>query len=36
MENEVNIYFIIEKVWEEGKKVVVFKCNKGIRMMFFW
>ncbi|QIW17105.1 5-formyltetrahydrofolate cyclo-ligase [Bacillus thuringiensis] len=35
MENEVNTYPIIEKAWEEGKKVVVPKCNKGTRTMFF-
>ncbi|PEF36055.1 5-formyltetrahydrofolate cyclo-ligase [Bacillus wiedmannii] len=35
MENEVNTYAIIEKAWEEGKKVVVPKCNKGTRTMSF-
>ncbi|HDR6309011.1 TPA: 5-formyltetrahydrofolate cyclo-ligase [Bacillus cereus] len=35
MENEVNTYSIIEKAWEEGKKVVVPKCNKGTRTMSF-
>ncbi|MFK4466885.1 5-formyltetrahydrofolate cyclo-ligase [Bacillus sp. RC252] len=35
MENEVNTYPIIEKAWEEGKKVVVPKCNKGTRTMSF-
>ena len=35
MENEVNTYPIIEKAWEEGKKVVVPKCNKETRMMSF-
>ncbi|MFB6729223.1 5-formyltetrahydrofolate cyclo-ligase [Bacillus mobilis] len=35
MENEVNTYPIIEKAWEEGKKVVVPKCNKGTRTMTF-
>lgn len=35
MENEVNTYPIIEKAWEEGKKVVVPKCNKETRTMSF-
>ncbi|WP_270339940.1 5-formyltetrahydrofolate cyclo-ligase [Bacillus mobilis] len=35
MENEVNTYPIIEKAWEEGKNVVVPKCNKGTRTMSF-
>ncbi|KAA0744363.1 5-formyltetrahydrofolate cyclo-ligase [Bacillus sp. AY3-1] len=35
MENEVNTYAIIEKAWEEGKKVVVPKCNKETRTMSF-
>ncbi|QBP94357.1 5-formyltetrahydrofolate cyclo-ligase [Bacillus mycoides] len=35
MEHEVNTYPIIEKAWEEGKKVVVPKCNKGTRTMSF-
>ncbi|MGG0281747.1 5-formyltetrahydrofolate cyclo-ligase [Bacillus pacificus] len=35
MENEVNTYSIIEKAWEEGKKVVVPKCNKETRTMSF-
>ncbi len=35
MENEVNTYPIIEKAWEEGKKVVVPKCNKEARTMSF-
>ncbi|MBH0362133.1 5-formyltetrahydrofolate cyclo-ligase [Bacillus toyonensis] len=35
MENEVNTYPIIEKAWEEGKKVVVPKCNTGTRTMSF-
>ncbi|PFJ12631.1 5-formyltetrahydrofolate cyclo-ligase [Bacillus cereus] len=35
MEREVNTYPIIEKAWEEGKKVVVPKCNKGTRTMSF-
>ncbi|MBJ8051730.1 5-formyltetrahydrofolate cyclo-ligase [Bacillus cereus] len=35
MDNEVNTYPIIEKAWEEGKKVVVPKCNKGTRAMTF-
>ncbi|MGN5649729.1 5-formyltetrahydrofolate cyclo-ligase [Bacillus sp. Brlt_9] len=35
MENEVNTYPIIEKAWEEGKKVVVPKCNKGTRTISF-
>ncbi|HDR7780420.1 MULTISPECIES: 5-formyltetrahydrofolate cyclo-ligase [Bacillus] len=35
MENEVNTYSIIEKAWEEGKRVVVPKCNKGTRTMSF-
>ncbi|PFD84350.1 5-formyltetrahydrofolate cyclo-ligase [Bacillus anthracis] len=35
MENEVNTYPIIEKAWEEGKKVVVPKCNKATRTMSF-
>ncbi|KMP25108.1 5-formyltetrahydrofolate cyclo-ligase [Bacillus albus] len=35
MENEVNTYPIIKKAWEEGKKVVVPKCNKGTRTMSF-
>ncbi|MFC9415567.1 5-formyltetrahydrofolate cyclo-ligase [Bacillus mobilis] len=35
MENEVNTYPIIEKAWEQGKKVVVPKCNKGTRTMTF-
>ncbi|MGF2716548.1 5-formyltetrahydrofolate cyclo-ligase [Bacillus cereus] len=35
MDNEVNTYPIIEKAWEEGKKVVVPKCNKGTRAMSF-
>ena len=34
MENEVNTYPIIEKAWEEGKKVVVPKCNKARTMSF--
>ena len=33
--NEVNTYPIIEKAWEEGKKIVVPKCNKGTRTMSF-
>ncbi|PGY14866.1 5-formyltetrahydrofolate cyclo-ligase [Bacillus cereus] len=35
IDNEVNTYPIIEKAWEEGKKVVVPKCNKGTRAMSF-
>ncbi|KAB7642743.1 5-formyltetrahydrofolate cyclo-ligase [Bacillus sp. B3-WWTP-C-10-D-3] len=35
MENEVNTYPIIEKAWEEGKRVVVPKCNKETRTMSF-
>ncbi|MBJ7982822.1 5-formyltetrahydrofolate cyclo-ligase [Bacillus cereus] len=35
MEQEVNTYPIIEKAWEEGKKIVVPKCNKGARTMSF-
>ncbi|HDR4722765.1 5-formyltetrahydrofolate cyclo-ligase [Bacillus cereus group sp. Sample62] len=35
IENEVNTYSIIEKAWEEGKQVVVPKCNKGTRTMSF-
>ncbi|AIY73510.1 5-formyltetrahydrofolate cyclo-ligase [Bacillus anthracis] len=35
MEHEVNTYPIIEKAWEEGKKVVVPKCNKETRTMSF-
>ncbi|WP_438800621.1 5-formyltetrahydrofolate cyclo-ligase, partial [Bacillus paramobilis] len=31
MENEVNTYHIIEKAWEEEKRVVVQKCNTGTR-----
>ncbi|MFJ8527893.1 5-formyltetrahydrofolate cyclo-ligase [Bacillus sp. NPDC094106] len=35
MEHEVNTYIIIEKAWQEGKKVVVPKCNRKTRTMTF-
>ncbi|KFN01415.1 5-formyltetrahydrofolate cyclo-ligase [Bacillus clarus] len=35
MEHEVNTYVIIEKAWQEGKKVVVPKCNRKTRTMTF-
>lgn len=35
MEREVNTYAIIEKAWEEGKAIVVPKCNRETRTMTF-
>lgn len=35
MEREVNTYVIIEKAWEEGKAIVVPKCNRETRTMTF-
>ncbi|EOV9526319.1 5-formyltetrahydrofolate cyclo-ligase [Bacillus cytotoxicus] len=35
MDHEVNTYVIIEKAWQEGKKVVVPKCNRKTRTMTF-
>lgn len=35
MKHEVNTYIIIEKAWEEGKTVVVPKCNRETKTMTF-
>ncbi|MCM3735690.1 5-formyltetrahydrofolate cyclo-ligase [Bacillus cytotoxicus] len=35
MEREVDTYAIIEKAWEEGKSIVVPKCNRETRTMAF-
>lgn len=35
MEREVDTYAIIEKAWEEGKAIVVPKCNRETRTMTF-
>ncbi|MGG2064400.1 5-formyltetrahydrofolate cyclo-ligase [Bacillus sp. S14(2024)] len=35
MEREVNTYAIIEKAWEEGKAIVVPKCNRETKTMTF-
>ncbi|MDC2863402.1 5-formyltetrahydrofolate cyclo-ligase [Bacillus sp. BP-3] len=35
MEREVNTYTIIKKAWEEGKVIVVPKCNRETRTMTF-